>query len=375
MPAPKKGTAMSQTNPPSACPDCAGRRFVSRRRVIKSAVGGVAAASLASACIWSLSVTPRALAAEALARKPMPETLVAQLFKSLTESQRKVLAFPFDHPLRSEVNNNWMIVKESIKSVLAKDQIALVRDIFNGMHSEEYAKRVMEQVEHDNSEDGGFDSCSIALFGEPGDLERSADPLNGGRMGKSKFEFVLAGRHVTRRCDGNSVDGAAFGGPIFYGHAAEGFNEKANHPGNVYWYQAKQANAAFQALDGKQRKLALLDTDPRKEQATKTVALSGKSEGLAGIPMTELTRDQQDLVRKTMADLLAPFRKADADEAMKLIEAGGFDKLHMSFYSKLDIGKDGVWDVWQIEGPSMLWYFRGAPHVHTWVHVREPART
>ena len=57
--------------------------------------------------------------------------------------------------------------------------------------------------------------------------------------------------------------------------AAESFNEKANHPGNVYWYQAVRANEVFKALDGKQRKLALLDTDPRKEQATKTVALSG----------------------------------------------------------------------------------------------------
>jgi len=38
-----------------------------------------------------------------------------------------------------------------------------------------------------------------------------------------------------------------------------------------------------------------------------------------------------------------------------------------------DIGNDGVWDVCQIEGPAMLWDFRGAPHVHTWVHVREKA--
>ena len=74
-----------------------------------------------------------------------------------------------------------------------------------------------------------------------------------------------------------------------------------------------------------------------------------------------------------MADVLAPFRKADADEALKLIEKNGFDNLHMSFYKNEDIGHDGVWDIWQIEGPAMLWFFRGAPHVHTWVHVREKA--
>jgi len=75
-----------------------------------------------------------------------------------------------------------------------KDQQQLLRDIFHGLHSEEYAGRVMQQVEHDNGEKG-FGGCSVALFGEPG---------NG------KFEFVFTGRHVTRRCDGDSVEGAAF---------------------------------------------------------------------------------------------------------------------------------------------------------------------
>jgi hypothetical protein len=89
--------------------------------------------------------------------------------------------------------------------------------------------------------------------------------------------------------------------------------------------------------------------------------------------VADLSADQKGLVRKVLADLLAPFRKADADEALKMIEAGGFDALHMAFYKNMDIGNDGVWDVWQIEGPNMLWYFRGAPHVHTWVNIREPA--
>jgi hypothetical protein len=29
--------------------------------------------------------------------------------------------------------------------------------------------------------------------------------------------------------------------------------------------------------------------------------------------------------------------------------------------------------VWQVEGPSMVWYFRGKPHVHVWVHIRDSA--
>jgi hypothetical protein len=119
--------------------------------------------------------------------------------------------------------------------------------------------------------------------------------------------------------------------------------------------------------------MALLGTS-RGEHGTETVALTGKKHGLPGISVSELSRDQREHVHMVMADLLAPFRKQDADEAIKLIKANGFDNLHMAFYKNpADIGNDWVWDVWQIEGPAMVWYFRGEPHVHTWVHVREQA--
>ena len=284
------------------------------------------------------------------------ETLVTTLYQSLTEAQRQSVVFPFDHPLRSKVDNNWHITKQRVGKDFTPDQQAMIREIFLKMHSPEYADRVMKQVEHDAGEQG-FGACSIALFGQPG---------------IGKFEFVLTGRHVTRRCDGDSVEGAAFGGPIFYGHAALSDDEAADHPGNIYWYQAQRANEVFKMLDGKQRELALLGS-PRSEQGTDTVALTGKKNGLPGIPVRELSRDQKEHVHLVMADLLAPFRKQDTDEAMKLIKANGFDDLHMAFYKNLDIGNDGVWDVWQLEGPAMVWYFRGAPHVHTWVHIRQKA--
>jgi hypothetical protein len=56
---------------------------------------------------------------------------------------------------------------------------------------------------------------------------------------------------------------------------------------------------------------------------------------------------------------------------MNLIHSqGGVDALSMSFFKNQDLGNDGTWDVWQLESPAMLWYFRGAPHVHTWVNIR-----
>ena len=333
---------------PFSTNECECCREVTRRTFLKTTVTG--AAAVAAGPLISLAVSQ---AEKTAAKKATSETLVATLFQSLSEEQRKVIAFPFDHPLRSKVDNNWMITDKKISEFYTKDQQAMIREIFLGLHNPEYADKVMQQVEHDGGKEG-FGGSSIALFGEPG---------------TGKFEFVLAGRHVTRRCDGDSVEGEAFGGPIFYGHAAKSFNERADHPGNVYWYQARRANEVFKMLDGKQRELALLD-EPREEKGTDTVKLTGKTD-LPGIPVAALSRDQKALVRKVMADVLAPFRKRDADEALKLVEKNGFDNLHMTFYKKEDIGNDGVWDIWQIEGPAMLWYFRGAPHVHTWVHVRE----
>ncbi len=285
------------------------------------------------------------------------ETLVKQLHGSLNETQRAALCLPYADPLRLKVDNNWHIRPQRIRDVLSKDQQDLVRQIFDGLHSAEYKQEVWRQFDQDNKGDGGFGSSSIAIFGEPG---------------TGKFEFVLTGRHCTRRCDGDSAEGTAFGGPIFYGHAAKGFYEKPDHPGNAYWFQALRANEVFQALDGKQRETALLG-DSRGERGTKTVQLSRKTAGLHGLPVGAMTTDQKDLVRKVLADLMKPFREADAKEAMALIEAAGMDDLHMAFYKNEDVGEDSVWDVWQIEGPHMIWYFRGDPHVHCWAHIKAPA--
>ena len=282
------------------------------------------------------------------------ETIVSQLYDSLSADQRSKVTFPFDHPLRSKIDNNWHITPQRIGDFYTADQQAMIRDIFRGLHNPDFYDKVEYHIREDA---GGLKNYSIALFGEPG---------------TGRFEFVLTGRHCTARCDGDSVEGAAFGGPILYGHAANSFNEQPHHPDNVYWYQAKRANEVYQALDGKQRQMALLG-DPRPEQATATIALNKRGE-VPGIPLSELSRDQKGLVDAVLADLLLPFRNEDREEVMKLIrDAGGIPALSMSFYKNMDIGSDGVWDVWQLESPTMLWYFRGAPHVHTWVNVRQGA--
>ena len=319
--------------------------FLSRRKFVGTAAGGAALASAGSLLLDSNAT----FAKTDVSKGPQSETLVTTLHKSLTDEQRKAICLPFDHALRSKVDNNWHINKTRV-SQFSNDQQAMIREIFLKLHSPDYADKVYNQVEHD----GGFNKGSIALFGKPG---------------SGKFEFVYTGRHCTRRCDGDSVEGIAFGGPIFYGHAAGSFYEKADHKGNAYWFQAKRANELYQALDGKQRKVALLDKRSRGERGNKTIQTKGSTKGLEGLPASELSPDQKGLLGKVLGGLLAPFRKKDADEAMKLIEANDLNKLHLSYYKKENIGEDEVWDVWQVEGPKMIWYFRGKPHVHVWANI------
>lgn len=333
-----------------SCPDCSSERSLrlDRRRFLQRSAG-------AAAAITGGSIVPL-IGAEPQKKKAVSETLVKTFYDSLTEEQRNAICFPFDHDLRLKVDNNWHITKKRVEDY-TKDQQAMIKEIFMGLHSEEYAQKVYDQVEWDSGIDGFEGGSSVAIFGQPG---------------TGKFEFVLTGRHCTRRCDGDSVEGAAFGGPLFYGHAAKGFNEGPKHEDNAYWYQAVRANEVYQMLDGKQRKAALLGKS-RGEHGNKTVELSGKAKGLDGIRVADLTGDQKDHVRKVIGDLLAPFRKADSAEALKYVEAGGLDNLHLAFYKDENIGDDEVWDVWQLEGPNMISYFRGKPHVHAWLHIRKPA--
>ncbi|MCH8840968.1 MAG: hypothetical protein IH831_09925, partial [Planctomycetes bacterium] len=97
-----------------------------------------------------------------------------------------------------------------------------------------------------------------------------------------------------------------------------------------------------------------------------------KGDRRPGIPFSELTADQKEHVQKVLSKLLEPYRQSDRDEALECLKAqGGLDQCNLAFYRDSDIGKDGVWDNWRFEGPSFVWHYRGAPHVHVWANVAD----
>src|SRR6185295_2942618 len=264
------------SNQRDVCPDCeSGFESLNRRTFLKTA--GVAAVAATSMPAW-------AHAGEAAKAASVPESVVKLLYESLSDKQKQTICFAWDYMdpkrglLRTRVANNWNITEPEInEDFYTKDQRAMVRHIFEGIIQPDWHKRIDKQLEDDA---GGFgEKQSIAIFGKPGDKQ---------------FEFVMTGRHMTMRCDGNTSEHVAFGGPIFYGHAASGFDEKAGHPGNVFWHQALAANKVYEMLDGKQREVAMVEKLPQES----AVGFRGTSGGLPGIPLSEMTSDQHGLVQE-----------------------------------------------------------------------------
>ncbi len=323
----------------------------SRRQFLRTTASGIAV--VGSGALFNVSEAAKKATAA-------PESTVKHLFNSLSEEQKKTVAFDWDHKkkgqglLRTHVNNNWNITNPDINSkFFTADQQEMIRTIFEGIIHPDWHKRYYTQIEDDC---GGFgDNQSIAIFGTPGE---------------GKFEFVMTGRHLTLRCDGNSSEHVAFGGPIFYGHAAQGFNEEATHPGNVFWEQAVAANRVYEMLDGKQRAAAEIKRTRREGD----IAFRGSGKQIPGLPVTELSDDQKTALQKVLKKLIEPYRQSDQDEVITCLKKqGGLDACSLAFYTDHDIGKDKVWDNWRLEGPAFVWHFRGAPHVHVWVNVADSA--
>ena len=315
-------------------------------------------ATAGSAAIVASAATPLlANLNQAAAPDDPSANLTRQLFMSLSPKQRKEICFDWDHTtpehgkLRLHVSNNWQITPHKVISdFYTADQQDIIEALFWSLYSPEWKSKIQKQLNDDA--EGYGKGQSIAIFGNPQD---------------GPFELVMTGRHLTIRCDGNSTEHTAFGGPIFYGHAAQGFDEEPDHPGNVFWAQAVRANEIFGMLDGRQRTSALLKAAPNEEE----VHFRAQGE-IPGLPVSELADDQKKHMESVLSLLLEPYRQLDRKEALTCLEAqGGLDACRLSFYESDDVGQDKIWDTWRLEGPSFVWHYRGDPHVHVWVHVAD----
>jgi hypothetical protein len=313
-----------------SCPDC---NSVNRRDFLAGAAG----AAIAAGAMPALS----RLASAAPTRDSAAESAAGRLYDTLTDEQKKKMALPLSDQRRNTINPNWRITEAKIET-FNNDQQQIIHEIVKGATSEEGYDRLLKQMDEDW---GGFGKYTVAIFGNPHEGE---------------FEFELTGRHLTLRADGNTKKAVALGGPIVYGHG------QSNPDKNLFHYQTKQANVVFGMLEGKQREQALIANPPQE------AAVQFRKEGrpLPGIAGGQLSSDQKEQLKKSLESIMKIYRDEDVAEVMEVVEAGGgLDKLHISFYQKGDLKNDKEWDIWRIEGPTLVCHFRGAPHVHAYINV------
>ena len=284
------------------------------------------------------------------------DSLPMQLYKSLNDQQREAICLPADHPRRGFVSNWWYIHRDHrINNAFNSDQQNLIQQIFDSLHNPAYRNAVNEQVKIDQY-GAAKNSPAVGFFGTPD---------------QDDFEFLFTGHHVTRRCCAHSDKGLGFGGnPIFYGHFRDEFNETSEHLGNPYWYQGKIFNRFVSSLDREQQAAGLIQGRPRSERDNEVIRK--RTEGWPGLSCSYLDDQQKSLFVQTMREMLTMFRADDVNVTIKsIVDRNMVDQLYVSWYDgKYDVGSDRVWDTWQIEGPEMVWYFRGQPHIHSYFHLR-----
>ena len=194
------------------CTECRDRRHF-------LGAAGVATAALAT----GLNLVPFRSARAADAKPAPAEELVKELFAGLSDDQKKQVVKPWEDKRRPSVNPNKALDKK-IGEVYDKKQIELLERIVKAMGSgDDGYKQISRGGTWDASK--AFANCGADIFGDPS---------------KGKFAFLFTGHHLTIRCDGDSEEGAAFGGPIYYGHTPMGYST-----GNMFAYQTEAVKKLF----------------------------------------------------------------------------------------------------------------------------------
>lgn len=333
------------------CPECESAPLA-RRDFIR--VLGTASAAVA---VGGLTPLQKARAARA-EKQAAAEAMIFDLFKTLNADQKKAITRAWDHkPGGGDkvtgrlATGNGAVSGLTINKNYDKKQVELLEKIFRSIaNGEEGYKGLSRNGRFDNSND--FESISAIIYGEPAE-------------GK-KFSLVFTGHHLTVRCDGNSEEATAFGGPLYYGHSPSGYATT-----NVFYGQTKAATELFRAL-GKDEKSVALVTDKAKKWKDEhsDIKVPKKGDKVPGLSFKDMGKDAQALTLALMKELVSPYRKEDGDEVMELIKAtGGMEKVSMAFYEETERTEKEPWSFWRLEGPGFVWSYRALPHVHTFVHV------
>lgn len=274
------------------------------------------------------------------------DVLARRLYTSLDSDQRAETCVAYDHPMRQYHNRGVWGGGRSIVFGFNRKQRQILTDLLYSGLSAEGRERVPKEY---FTRWPGVHSMRVLICGDP-----TASP----------YQIILTGAHVNLRLGGKSREGAAFGGPQVYGD--QNGNNRVGLPGNLYRDQFLAAQRLLHSLDDARKKQALVGEAPVQTQ----IELQGRHGSFAGLPVADLKPEGKAMARELVERICSTYPPNDVTFARGCLDAnGGLDALFLSYYQHGEDGDIPEAQVFRMEGPGAVFYFRGYPHVHAFLNV------
>ncbi len=268
-----------------------------------------------------------------------------QLFASFDADTRRIACVEYDHPLRQYHNRG--VAGGGINGFhLGWEQRRVLTDLLYAGLSEAGRERVPNEF---FTSWPGIHVMNVLFCGDP-----RTPP----------YQLIITGPHLNLRLGGPNREGVAFGGPQVYGDQRG--NERKGLPGNLYRYQFLTAHRLFQSLNAAQQRAAVLEVSPIQTQ----IELRGSKESFPGVPIAGLSAESKTIARALIDGILETYPEDDVEYAERCLQHnGGLEGLWLSYYREGEVDRSGEFQIFRLEGPAAVFYFRGYPHVHAFINV------
>jgi hypothetical protein len=271
--------------------------------------------------------------------------LAVRIFESLDAESRKSACVPYDHPLRQYHNRGVAGGGVRIWD-LDRDQRGMLTDLLYAGLSESGQERLPNEYIINFP---GVHLMNLLICGDP-----KAPP----------YQLILTGPHLNLRIGGKSREGVAFGGPLVYGDQRG--DGRQGLPGNLYRYQFEIAQRLFESLGSEQQRSAVQQVSPIQTQ----IELRGSEGSFPGVSIATTSPESKRIARELIDGILVNFSSEDVAYAWECLESnGGIDGLYVSYYREGEVDGSGQYQIFRLEGPAAVFYFRGYPHVHAFINV------
>ncbi|MEO6036751.1 MAG: DUF3500 domain-containing protein [Verrucomicrobiota bacterium] len=189
----------------------------------------------------------------------------------------------------------------------------------------------------------------VSVFGNPGSAESWGWRVEGHHL---SINFTIAG--------GKEISAT----PSFLGSNPGEVKEGPRKGVRVLASEEDLGRQLLKSLTEEQRKTAIFSTDAPKEVLTGNMR-KVQPLALAGLPQTQMTKEQTDGLLKLIKDYLTRNRSEIADADFLKIEKAGIDKIYFGWAGGTERGEPHYY---RIQGPTFLMEYdntqNDANHVH-----------